>query len=67
VKELKAFRKVWLKRGETTTVKFEIGFEQLAFYDINMRYAVEPGDFELMIGNSSRDTDLQRIRLQVTR
>jgi beta-glucosidase len=67
VKELKAFRKVWLKRGETTTVKFEIGFEQLAFYDINMRYAVEPGDFELMIGNSSRDTDLRRIRLQVTR
>ena len=67
VKELKGFRKVWLKPGETTTVKFEIGFEQLAFYDINMRYVVEPGDFELMIGNSSRDADLQWVRLQVTR
>ncbi|MGB8322408.1 MAG: glycoside hydrolase family 3 N-terminal domain-containing protein, partial [Candidatus Acidiferrum sp.] len=67
VKELKGFCKVWLKPGETTKVKFDIGFEKLAFYDISMRYVVEAGDFEIMIGNSSRDEDLQKVVLRVTR
>jgi len=38
----------------------------LSFYDINMKYVVEPGDFELMVGNSSRDPDLKKIILRVT-
>ena len=37
----------------------------LAFYDIDMKYVVEPGEFEIMVGNSSRDADLQKIRLTV--
>jgi beta-glucosidase len=65
VKELKGFRKVRLQPGETTTVALEITPDELAFYDIDMKYAVEPGDFEIMVGNSSRDTDLQRVILQV--
>ena len=66
VKELKAFRKVRLQPGETTTVAFDITPDLLKFYDVNMKYVVEPGDFELMVGNSSRDADLTKLTLQVT-
>ena len=65
VKELKGFRKVRLAPGEAATVSFEITPELLSFYDIDMKYVVEPGDFELMIGTSSRDSDLQKIVLHV--
>ncbi len=66
VKELKGFRKVWLQAGETTTVAFNITPALLSFYDVNMNYVVEPGDFELMVGTSSRDADLKKIVLHVT-
>lgn len=65
VKELKGFQKVFLRPGETKTVELEITPDSLAFYDINMKYVVEPGDFEIMIGNSSQDCDLQKVLLQV--
>jgi beta-glucosidase len=65
VKELKGFQKVTLRPGETKTVTFEITPDLLAFYDINMKYLVEPGNFEIMIGNSSRDADLQKVVLTV--
>jgi beta-glucosidase len=67
VKELKSFRKVRLQPGETATVTFDITPALLSFYDVNMKYVVEPGDFELMVGNSSRDADLKKIILQVTK
>jgi beta-glucosidase len=67
VKELKGFRKVWLKPGERTTVAFDITPALLSFYDVNMKYVVEPGDFQIMVGNSSRDADLTKLTLQVTR
>ena len=41
--------------------------ELLAFYDVNMKYTVEPGEFEIRVGNSSRDEDLQKVILTVTR
>ena len=66
VKELKGFQKVMLRPGETKTVSFEIVPELLAFYDVNMKYVVEPGDFTIMIGNSSRDSDLVKLALKVT-
>ena len=65
VKELKGFKRITLEPGKSKTVKFDIAPEHLAFYDINMEYKVEPGDFEIMIGNSSRDDDLQKIILTV--
>ncbi len=65
VKELRGFRRVHLLPGVTTTVEFPIGFEDLAFTDLHMRYTVEPGDFEIMVGNSSRDEDLLKIVLHV--
>jgi beta-glucosidase len=67
IKELKGFKKVWLKPGESTTVTLDITPAQLSFYDVNMKYVVEPGDFEMMIGNSSQDADLQKLILRVTR
>ena len=60
VKELKGFKKVSLRPGETQTVEMEITPELLAFYDVNMNYVVEPGEFVILVGNSSRDADLQK-------
>jgi beta-glucosidase len=65
VKELKGFRRITLKPGETKTVTFDITPEKLAFHNINFEYIVEPGDFEIMVGNSSRDEDLIRLKLNV--
>jgi beta-glucosidase len=65
VKELKGFRKVFLESGETKSVAFEITSEQLAFYDIHMKFVVEPGEFEIMVGSSSCDRDLQKVILSV--
>ncbi len=65
VKELKAFRKIFLRRGETATVALDITPEALSFYDVNLKCVVEPGEFEIMVGNSSRDQDLQKVILTV--
>jgi beta-glucosidase len=67
VKELKGFKKVWLKPGETTTVAIDITPASLKFYDINMKYVVEPGDFDILVGTSSRDKDLIKLKLVVTK
>jgi beta-glucosidase len=66
IKELKGFQKIELQPGETKTVALDVTPESLAFYDIHMKYVVEPGDFEIMVGNSSRDNDLQKVVLTVT-
>lgn len=60
VKELKDFLRVELKAGEKRTVEFTITPDKLAFYDLNMNPIVEAGEFEVMIGGSSRDEDLQK-------
>jgi beta-glucosidase len=65
VKELKGFKKIMLKPGESTTVTLTILPEHLAFTNINYEYTVEPGDFEIMVGNSSRDEDQEKIVLHV--
>ena len=65
VKELKGYQRVALKSGETKTVSFTIDDESLAFYDINMAYCVEPGEFIIMTGSSSNDKDLKLTTLKV--
>jgi beta-glucosidase len=65
VKELKAFRRVTLDPGETTTMTLDLGPDALAFYDIDMAYRVEPGEFRIMVGTSSRDADLESLTLVV--
>ena len=57
VKELKDFKRITLKAGETKTVSFTITPDKLKFYDINMKEVVEPGDFKIMVGASSQSFD----------
>ncbi|WP_313801375.1 glycoside hydrolase family 3 N-terminal domain-containing protein [Sphingobium sp.] len=53
IKELKGFQRVTLKPGETRTVTFTVGPESLQMWNDHMQRVVEPGDFEIMTGNSS--------------
>jgi len=55
VKELKGFQKVFLKAGETKTVSFNITPQDLKFYNYDLKYDWEPGDFVIMVGGNSRD------------
>jgi len=63
VKELKGFRRVSLEPGERRTIAFDIGSEELRFFDRSMHRVVELGDFDLMVGADSRE--LQTVRLTV--
>jgi len=53
VKELKGFKKVMLKPGETQTVSFPIDIEGLKFWNAEMRYDAEPGKFNVFVGLDS--------------
>lgn len=56
---LKGFERIELNKGESKTVTFRLGKEELSFYDKNLNYIVEPGTFDVMIGASSSDIRLQ--------
>ncbi|WP_316809388.1 beta-glucosidase BglX [Pedobacter agri] len=60
VKELKDFKKIMLKPGETKTVSFIIDQEKLSFYNQKLQWAAEPGGFKLMIGTASNNIRLQK-------
>lgn len=55
LKELKDFKKVELKAGETKQIEFELTAEKLKFYDINMNFTVEPGEFLVFVGTNSSE------------
>jgi beta-glucosidase len=55
VKELKGFRKIDLKAGESRKISFTITTEDLKFYNSDLKYDWESGDFSIMIGGNSRD------------
>ncbi len=59
MKQLKDFQRVPLKPGETQKVTFTLTPEKLSFYDRDMNFIVEPGEFEVMVGSSSLDKDLK--------
>ena len=65
VKELKAFSRISLKNGESRTVEFDITPEMLQCWGAGEKWAVEPGDFTVLIGSSSADADLIPLRLEV--
>jgi beta-glucosidase len=56
---------VRLAAGESVAVRMAITPAELAFHDVQMRYLVEPGEFSIMVGTSSRDADLQTVTLRV--
>jgi beta-glucosidase len=55
VKELKGFQRVALQPGQKRRVEFVLDREHLGFWNREMRYVVEPGEFRLMVGSSSAD------------
>lgn len=65
VKQLADYKKLPIAAGETLTVTFRLPVSTLGFVDINNRYVVEPGEFEIMAGGSSRTEDLQLITVRV--
>ena len=54
-----------LQPGEKRRVEFTLGPQQLGFYNREMRFVVEPGEFAIMVGTSSRDEDLTTVTLRV--
>jgi beta-glucosidase len=59
VKELKDFQRVKLNPGEIKTIRFYIDKQKLSFYNEQLKWLAEPGEFDLMIGSSSRDIRLK--------
>lgn len=57
--ELKGFKKIWLEPGQSAKVQFELGPEHLSLINRNLERVVEPGEFEVMIGQSSDDIVLK--------
>jgi len=53
VKELKGFQKLEIKKGETKTVTFKLTVEDLKFYNYNLEFVAEPGEFEVFVGTDS--------------
>ena len=64
VKELKGFEKIFLKAGESRKVSFSITPELLKFYNSDLQFVCEPGDFDVMIGGNSRDVKKARFLLK---
>ena len=65
VKELKEFKRVSLKPDESKVIIFELDKSAFAFYDLDMDYIIEAGEFDIHVGNSSRDEDLKTINLSI--
>ena len=64
VKELKGFQKIELKAGESKTVSFSITVNDLKFYNSDLKFAAEPGDFKVFIGGSSTAVKEAGFKLQ---
>ena len=64
VKELKGFEKIFLEAGESRKVSFSITPELLKFYNYDLQFVCEPGDFDVMIGGNSRDVKKARFLLK---
>lgn len=56
---LKAFQRIFLKKGESKRIVFQLRKDDLAIYDAEMNYVVEPGDFKVMVGAASNDIRLR--------
>ncbi len=63
IKELRGFQRISLAPGQTKSVEFQLGYDDLAFWDPDMKWSVEPGLFDLMVGGNS--VDLRKVVLEV--
>lgn len=64
LKELKGFRRIHLRAGETQNVAFDIDQELLKYYDASLQPVIEPGEVEIMIGPDSRQLDRRTIMVE---
>ena len=64
VKELKGFEKIYLQPNESRTVRFTIAPEMLKFYNADLQFVAEPGDFDVMIGPDSQHVKTARFTLR---
>ena len=64
VKELKGFQKIFLKTGESKQVSFTIDVNELKFYNGELKYIYEPGDFKIFIGGNSKNVKEVSFKLQ---
>ena len=64
VRELKGFNKIFLRTGESKTVSFTITRDLLRFYDYDLNYVAEPGDFDIMIGGNSQAVKTAKLTLK---
>ena len=64
VKELKHFERVELQPGETKTVSFTITPADLSFYNSNLEFVLEPGEFDIMVGPSSAEVQTARLTVR---
>lgn len=64
VKELKGFERISLKKGETKTVTFTLTPDDLKFYNQELEYKYEPGEFEVMVGPNSKDVQTLKFELK---
>lgn len=65
IKELCAYQKVNIAKGETKTVEFEIPFEEFSLVNEKLEEVVEEGEFELFVGASSKNEDLLKSKFIV--
>jgi beta-glucosidase len=61
VRELKGFQKIMLQPGESKVVSFSITPEALKFYNHDLKYDWEPGEFKIGIGGNSRDVKVETV------
>lgn len=63
LKELKGFQKVEIKKGETKIIRFEISAEDLKFYNSDLEFVAEPGDFQVFLGTDSSTDNFMSFKL----
>ena len=64
VKELKGFERIFLKKGESRDVTFEINADLLKFYNSSLEYVCEPGEFRVMVGCDSKNVQTKTFTLK---
>jgi len=64
VKELKGFQKIFIRKGESKQVSFTIDVNKLKFYNSDLKYIYEPGDFKVYIGGNSQEVKEAGFKLQ---
>ncbi len=64
IRELKGYKKPFIKAGESVTVQFDVGYESLGFYLENGEYTVETGEIEIYVGQNCLAKECIRVEIK---